>query len=158
MNYLGVDPGLTGAIILLSPTREIILKAIMPSRDKDLIPAEFIDLLTEAKNFGPLHCYLERIISYGMNPSSAFTFGRCFGTTETLIAQMQIPCTYVEAKKWTRLMHEGIDARFKPKEKSLIAFERLFPGVDLRANNKCKKPHDGLIDALLIAEFARRQG
>jgi hypothetical protein len=33
----------------------------------------------------------------------------------------------------------------------------LFPKVNLLMNEKSSVPHDGLVDALLIAEYARRK-
>jgi hypothetical protein len=35
--------------------------------------------------------------------------------------------------------------------------EKLFPGVDLRATERSRKPSDGLAEALLMAEYARRR-
>ncbi len=42
------------------------------------------------------------------------------------------------------------------KTKSILAASRLFPRVDLRRTARSKVAHDGLTDALLIAEFGRR--
>ena len=33
----------------------------------------------------------------------------------------------------------------------------LFPDVSLLATPRCKKPHDGMAEALLMAEYARRK-
>lgn len=42
------------------------------------------------------------------------------------------------------------------KRTSINASRRLFPHVSLLRNARCKTPHDGLSDALLMAEYARR--
>jgi len=44
------------------------------------------------------------------------------------------------------------------KAMSLVAAKRLFPNLNLRDPNapKSKKEHDGIVDALLIAEYCRR--
>jgi len=34
--------------------------------------------------------------------------------------------------------------------------QRLFPGVNLKRTEKCAGPHDGAVDALLLAEYCRR--
>jgi hypothetical protein len=39
---------------------------------------------------------------------------------------------------------------------ALIAAKRLFPNQKLVFGDRATKPHDGLIDALLLAEYARR--
>jgi hypothetical protein len=39
------------------------------------------------------------------------------------------------------------------KKMSELAAKRLFPNVDLRATERCKISHDGIVDALLIAYY-----
>ena len=55
-------------------------------------------------------------------------------------------------------MHKGIASKMKAKEKSKLAYRRLFPALDLKKTDGCKVPHDGFIDALLIAEYGRLIG
>jgi hypothetical protein len=43
------------------------------------------------------------------------------------------------------------------KQRSVIAAQRLFPNVSLLPTPRCKKPSDGIADALLIAEWGRRK-
>lgn len=40
---------------------------------------------------------------------------------------------------------------------SIKKAQELFPDVSLLASDRCKRPHDGLADALLIAEYGRRR-
>jgi crossover junction endodeoxyribonuclease RuvC len=158
MNFLGIDPGQSGALVLLSPEGKILSKAIMPiDAVKDLDKQTTKSLFELFASVGPLHIFFERIIPYAMNGTSALTFGRMLGMMEQMIWDMKIPITFIEAAKWGKEMHQGIDADLKPKAKSLIAFQRLFPGVDMRATQKSKNQHDGLVDALLIAEYGRRK-
>jgi hypothetical protein len=35
--------------------------------------------------------------------------------------------------------------------------KRLFPGVNLLPSDRCRKESDGMSDALLICEYARRK-
>ena len=42
------------------------------------------------------------------------------------------------------------------KNTSIEVCKRLFPGVNLKATDRCKKDHDGMAEALLIAEYGRR--
>ena len=64
-------------------------------------------------------------------------------------------------------MWEGIPKQTKPsksgkkimtdtKAMSLLACKRIFPDIDLIDTERCKKPHDGKVDALLLMEYARR--
>ena len=42
------------------------------------------------------------------------------------------------------------------KEYHALSCKRLFPGVNLKATERCRKDHDGIAEALLIAEYGRR--
>ena len=44
-----------------------------------------------------------------------------------------------------------------PKPTSINAARRLFPNIDLRKNERCKKIDDNKVDSLLMAEYARRK-
>jgi hypothetical protein len=42
------------------------------------------------------------------------------------------------------------------KASSVLWAQRHYPGVDLRRTARCKNLHDGMADALAIAEYCRR--
>lgn len=158
MNILGIDPGQTGAFVLLGPEGKILAKAVMPvDAAKDLDKQAALNLFGELAAFGPFHIFFERIIPYAMTGSSAMTFGRMLGMLEQLIWQQKYPITFVEASKWAKEIHQGIDSNLKAKAKSGIAFARLFPGIDFRPTPRHKVQHDGLIDAALIALYGVRK-
>jgi hypothetical protein len=46
--------------------------------------------------------------------------------------------------------------RKEVKEFAATVAQRLFPTVNLKRTEKCAGPHDGAVDALLIAEYCRR--
>ena len=43
------------------------------------------------------------------------------------------------------------------KQKSIEVCRKLFPDVSLLPTSRCKKSHDGMAEALLMAEYARRR-
>jgi crossover junction endodeoxyribonuclease RuvC len=157
VNFLGIDPGQSGGLVLLGPKGAICDREVMPVDPAgDLNRMAFINMLTEWQSWDQLHIFLERIISFGLSAKGALTFGRQLGMIEQIIWERQLPVTFVEPSKWTKEIHQGIDSNLKSKAKSEIAATRLFPGVNFRATERSKKNHDGLIDAALIAEYGRR--
>lgn len=157
MNYLGIDPGQSGGLVLLGPSGNFLSKEVMPvDAAGEIEKQSLLDVLVEWWLWNEFHVFFERIIPFGLTAKSALTFGRHLGIIEQMLWEHQWPVTFVEASKWTREMHQGIDKDIKSKVKSSIAAARLFPGVDLKGGPKSKKNHDGLIDAILIAEFGRR--
>lgn len=88
----------------------------------------------------------------GQGVTSCFSFGQNFGFILGLLTAFRIPYELVRPQKWKREFSCTSD-----KNTSIEVAQRLFPGVDLRRTPQCKKPHDGICEALLMAEYARRQ-
>ncbi len=56
-------------------------------------------------------------------------------------------------------MHDGIDSKLKPKYKSEIAIERLYPDLvpQIPRSPKSKKLHMGIVEAILICGYGMRK-
>jgi len=52
-------------------------------------------------------------------------------------------------------MFEGM-AKTDTKQMSYLVCSRLWSCYDWKATPRCKKPHDGLTDAAMLAEYGRR--
>ncbi len=92
----------------------------------------------------------------GQGVASTFKFGLVYGMQIATVVCKQLPNTFVTPQKWTKEIHQGIKSDLKPKEKSQVAMSQLFPTVDFKGP-RAKKHHEGLTDALLLAEYWRRQ-
>ena len=74
---------------------------------------------------------------------------------EWLLTALEIPFQLVPPKTWMTAMHIGTP-NGETKQRSILAASRLFPDFDLRRTPRCRKPDDGIAEALLLAEFGRR--
>lgn len=157
MKIMGIDPGLTGAIVTLYPGGVSIDKMPIRTTGKDK-EIDYDGLLSLLENIEPDHIFLEKAFPMAMGSKHAFNYGRGFAAIEIAIVTTKFPVTYVLPKEWTKIMHEGINADLKPKAKSIIAVKRLCPDLlaDLPMNKKGAL-NDGPIDALLIARYGARQ-
>lgn len=157
---LAIDPGLSGGLVTMDMKGEIIFKWIMPvyqvKKGQNSIDLnELREIFDEIK--GAKHAYLEKVSAMpGQGVSSMFKFGRVYGQLESMLAAFQIPYTLVTPQAWTKFMHVGLDKKLKPKQRSLLVFKRIYPKLDITPSERSKKPHEGLLDAILIAEYARR--
>lgn len=147
--YLGIDPGQKGGIALLRyESREVV-----PYSDADLIRMcrEITDLCHDVGGF-EIICCLEKV---GAMPkqgvTSMFNFGKAYGYIKGVLEAYGIPYQEIPPQRWKKEFGLSSD-----KEKSIDVCRRLFPDVNLLATPKCKKPHDGMAEALLMAEYARR--
>lgn len=155
MKTMGIDPGLSGAIVTLENRQ--LEKFVMPTVGNLLELVELNLIFLSLKNSVD-HAFLEKVAAMPkQGPSSMFKFGRVYGIAEALLVAHQIPYTLVTPQRWQKSMHAGVEKNLDPKQRSRVAAARLFPGLDLLANKKCRVPHSGIIDALLICEYGRRQ-
>ena len=60
-------------------------------------------------------------------------------------------------RKLEKIYKAGSKTKVDTKAMALVAAKRLFPKVNLMMTSKSTVPHDGLVDALLMAEYARRK-
>ena len=76
--------------------------------------------------------------------------------TPDLVTVQQITPKEWQKRVW--MFHDKVMTASKvdTKKTSLACAKRLWPSEKFLASERCKTPHDGIVDALLIAEAARR--
>lgn len=154
MSVLGIDPGLTGGLAIRGS--DVTIYEPMPALDGGLHLPEITRWLRAHAPEIKI-AYLERAQAFpGMGGSGAFNYGAGWGMLQGILCCLGIPYELVSPARWTKAMHMGIGTTLDPKARSQMAAARLFPSADLRASPRCKKPHDGMVDALLIAEYGYR--
>lgn len=155
MIICGIDPGLSGGIVLMEQSKLLNFSVMPLNTNKEVCFLKFREVLGD---FNPDHIFLERAVPMAMGSKHAFNYGRGFAALEIAIQQSGKPVTYVEPAKWSKEIHEGISKDLKAKAKSVIAFERLFPQLKERVpKSKTGKYHEGILDALLIASYGVRK-
>lgn len=85
--------------------------------------------------------------------TGVFTYGQHFGCFEAIAACLSLQYVTIRPAEWKKAMGLNSD-----KTSSIIEAERLFPTVSLLPTSRCKKPSDGMAEALLLGEYARRKG
>jgi hypothetical protein len=175
--YLGCDPGKQGAIVTIDSSGEFIRKDLVPLNGKDIDIHAFYKVFLDIKKIADdrnsiIHVCLEDVRSiFGSSSKSNFTFGYVVGVLETIIVAHNLSYSKIAPKKWQeniwlsseieREPSKTVNGKTKPgkiktKITSLKAAKRLFPDIDLRGTERSKIPHDGIVDALCIAECCRR--
>lgn len=154
--FIGIDPGLGGAIASISPAGTIELHdcPVLSIGKKIKFNASKMAalLLKYQKTNSCLQVGLEKIHSMpGQGVASTFTFGEGFGVWIGILAALSIPHQLINPQTWKTSMMQG---EAKTKDASRLVAMRLFPQVSDRLQ---LKKHHGRADALLIAEFLRRQ-
>ena len=153
---IGVDPGLSGAIAVMSPESLKIFD--MPTMTverngkakRQVSATELADLLYLYSG-KDCHVYCERVGAMaGQGVTSVFSFGRSFGMIEGILAALHMPVTYVAPATWVKAVHRGAG-----KDASRQRAMELFP--ENQADFKRIKD-DGRSDASLIAYWGKHYG
>lgn len=160
---LGIDPGVSGGLVLLSHEGRVLEKHVMPALEEgglDLpglgrLLYHLSDLADVALLEKPNGTVMTKGHGRGQSVASMFNFGKTCGAIEGMIAAFRIPYVLVHPATWTAALYKDQDRKLPSWHKGMVCFERHFPLEDFRASSRCQKPHDGMLDAALIATFGR---
>lgn len=148
MIIVGIDPGKNGGVAIAIDNNVKTFAA--PSIEKIIAELEW-----QAMGEEDLYVYIEKAQAMpGQGVSSMFNYGVGYGQLLGVIQALKIPHVLVHPRTWTKVMHAGTKLD-EPKKRSLEAAKRLFPTHSLLATSKCRKQHDGIVDALLIMQYGR---
>ena len=145
MYFIGIDPGKSGAIAVIDHDGAVCRTSVFDER-------EYSMALMECSDAHGSKAVLEHVGAMpGQGSVSMFNFGSNFGFIRGLLTAYEISYELVRPQKWKRMFSCTSD-----KNTSVDVAQRLFPDVDLRRTPRCSKPHDGIAEALLMAEYCRR--
>ena len=144
MIYIGIDPGKSGAYAVLTKTW---------IKYGDFDKAEILSVLHDvAREPDKAICCLEKVHAMPKQGSvSMFTFGENYGWLKGVLDAFRIPFQEIQPQRWKKEF--GLNSN---KENSINVCRQLFPDVELIPKG-CRKPHDGIAEALLCAEYAKRK-
>lgn len=149
---VGIDPGLKGGLAVL------FLSAIGGVIDSEVIPYDieaYCQTIALAKSnyLNPIVA-IEQVHSMPkQGVASTFKFGEQFGVLKGMCMGLGVKFITITPQEWKR----GMGLLHQDKDASIALAKKLFPEVDLRPSARCRKDSDGMAEALLIAEYARRK-
>ena len=154
--FCGIDPGKDGSLAILGYRETPILIPFSETEYANQlrrVAPFFIGTGTEGViEHRETFAVVEHVNAMpGQGVTSCFSFGQNFGFILGLLTAFRIPYELVRPQKWKKVFSCTSD-----KNTSIEVAQRMFPGVDLRRTPRCAKPHDGICEALLMAEYARR--
>lgn len=153
---IGIDVGKKGGIARISQDGELELYQ-MPMIGKEYDIHELSEILDQKQGEIIRHVFIENVhaIQGRAGGSSNFSFGMGKGILMGLVAGKKLPYTLVNPKAWQKVSWEGVTKQSDTKKTSLVAAKRLFPDETFLATERSRVPHDGFIDAALIAFYGK---
>ena len=158
MRVMGIDNGLDGALVCLNSDGGIS-KLVMPTIESGTGKREYdVQVIVGfVLCYRPDHVFLEKAQAMpGQGVSSMFSIGNGYGIMRGIIGALSIPHTLVHPKTWQKVMFKDVPKQ-DTKAASVKVCKRLFPQLDWKASDRCRKAHDGLTDAALIAAYGMRE-
>lgn len=159
--YVGIDPGLHGAVAVLRDNEYIGVwdtPTTIVKRGKKkhtvYLPASMVAVLNKIANaFGSsLTVGLEEVHAMpGQGVTSMFSMGKGSGLWEGIITALGMSLVRIPPQRWKKEMLA--DGKGKDKQASIVRALELFPEA---APQLARKRDEGRAEAILIAEYLRR--
>jgi len=170
---VGIDIGITGAIAALEGRKARVFDMPTYERDDGKRRVDRQALVGLLHRVAPTKRERKACVAFveranagpDMGSSAAFNFGMGYGMVQGVLADMGVRICDIAASKWKPAMGvaKSKSAQFgsdeqreqqRDKEDSLKLARKLFPRL---AGELERKKHDGRAEALLIAEYGRRE-
>lgn len=145
MIYLAIDPGLKGGYAIQYDDKSIVAYP-MPVIGNEIQVQEIVNEI----NSPQVKVIIEKV---GAMPkqgvTSMFTFGKGFGQLIGMCQTMGWAYDFVTPQAWKKVVLSGTP---KDKNAAVSFVSRTFPSISLIPEG-CRKPHDGIADALCLLKY-----
>lgn len=155
---IGIDGGHGGAMVVLDSKGNIVEKTKMPVMQTTDTKNEYDcqGIIRFLQKYPEATVVLEKAHPMPkLGVSSAFSFGRGFGTMIGILAGLKMRYHIVHAKTWQKFLFADQPSADTKMASKIIA-QRLFPAEDFRPTERSKNLSDGLTDAACIAYYGHR--
>ena len=153
MKIIGIDPGLTGAIVIMQNNKvlDIIDMPVMAEGKKNkrqLNSAQLVSIIKKnIESNEEVAVVVEQVNAMpGQGVTSMFNFGQTFGAIKGVCAALELPIFFVRPSKWKKYF-ELINAS---KDSSRTKAIEMYPSL---SNHLAKKKDVNKSDAILIARY-----
>jgi len=153
MKIIGIDPGLTGAIVIMQNNKvlDIIDMPVMAEGKKNkrqLNSAQLVSIIK--KNIvsnEEVAVVVEQVNAMpGQGVTSMFNFGQTFGAIKGVCAALELPIFFVRPSKWKKYFELINSSKDSSRTKAI----EMYPSL---SNHLAKKKDVNKSDAILIARY-----
>ena len=149
MNIAGIDPGKSGGLAVLTSNgthQSIPMPIIGNDLDGRTIMAWLDDM-------APALVIVEQVAAMPkQGVTSTFTFGKGYGMILGILEAKGYAYRLVTPQAWKKSVLAGTK---KDKAAAIAFVHRAYPEIDLTPGKK-RTPHDGIADAVCLAEYGRQ--
>jgi hypothetical protein len=155
--FIGIDNGLTGGIVAINQRSEIVKAWVMPTRGKtkgNEVDAETVAMFFDEWKQDEITAILETPGKHSPGVQALCSMWDSYGAIRGVLETRGYRHHRITPQAWQKKMMPGC-AKGDTKPSALAKARQLWPQQNWTATERSTKPHEGLIDAALIAEYAR---
>lgn len=163
MLYIGIDNGLDGGLCAVSNAGTIDGMETMPTtglaKGREVDPeaiASLLKLYIGDRQLKDVCVILETPGKFSAGRLALTSMWDSYGAVRSVLSTMRLRHLRIPPAEWQKPMLPGC-AKGNTKPFALSVARRLWPHEQFLASSRCRTPHDGLVDAALIAEWGRRK-
>ena len=158
MIYLGLDNGVSGGMVALSDLSQVVSMSPMPTlkaRKGNEIDIAAVWAWVDALDSREKITAIIEEPGGSRSAQAASSMAGSFQALRALCVLKGLRWHRVTPQAWQRSMLPGCKAG-DTKPRALAEVRQLWPAETFLASDRSRIPHDGMVDAALIAEIARR--
>jgi hypothetical protein len=166
MNYgkpdivIGADNGISGALVALSAHHGLVIdKTLMPTRQsgksRECNGAEIVKWL-HGFSFNRIAVCLETPSKHSPGLLALCSMWDCYGAIRGVLESCGIQHARIAPQTWQAALL-GKVPKGGTKAAARAKAAQIWPKEEWLATPRSKKPHEGYVDAALIAEYYRRK-
>lgn len=158
---IGADNGISGALVALSAHHGLVIdKILMPTRPSDrsrecdaVAVCEWIERFTRTDDIAVA---LETPSKHSPGTLALCSMWDCYGAIRGVLESCGIQHARIAPQTWQTAML-GKVPKGGTKAAARAKAAQIWPEEQWLATSRSKKPHEGYVDAALIAEYYRRK-
>ena len=157
---IGIDNGISGALVAISAHNGALIAStempIQNARKGNEIDVRELRrwLVNSAAGLENILCAILEEPGGSKSAKAAMSMAGSFHAIRATLEMCNLRWHRITPQKWQKEMIPGCKSG-DTKPRALELAKRLWPEETFLASQRCKKPHDGIVDAALLAEYAR---
>jgi len=161
MIYIGIDNGLTGGLCAISEQSGLIIDyckmPVTKRKKRNEVNIRAVHLWLSEVTVGNLSNadYVIEEPNNSRNASTAYSVASSFHSLRGFFETKMLNWHRITPQSWQKSMLGKFPAG-ESKKYALAKAQELWQGEEFLATPRCKGPHEGIVDAALIAAYARK--
>jgi hypothetical protein len=152
--YVGIDNGVSGALAVVHRGEDPVMLVMPVQRARKGNEVDVGAVEYWLKKHAPSATLVLEEPGGSKSAKAAASMAGSFHALRSVAEMMGYRWHRITPQQWQKVMLPGCKAG-DTKERALAKARQLWPGASWLATDRCRTAHDGLVDAALIAEFAR---